>query len=90
MCNLCHATELLHMADFRQQTLKRFVAICTTLPRQLWRHEVRKSLGISTPRFLGVQMEVLVEKREEFLTAAYVVFEKLCPLVTQVRTICAN
>jgi len=67
------------MAEFRQQTLKRFVVICTTLPRQLSRPEVRKSLGVSTPRFLQVQMEVLVEKREEFLTAGYVVFEKLCP-----------
>jgi len=67
------------VADFRQQKLKRFVAICTTLPRQLLGPEVRKSLGISTPTSQRVQMEILVEKRKEFPTAGYVVFEELYP-----------
>ena len=65
------------MADFRHRTLKRFVAICTTLPRQLLRPEVRKSLNINTPISQQAQMEILVEKREE--SAGYVVFEKSCP-----------
>ena len=48
----------------RRRTLKRSVAICTTLLRP----ELRKSLGISTPTSQQVQMDILVEKREEFLT----------------------
>ena len=53
---------------FRHETLKRFVyiAICTTLPRQLLRP---KTLGISTPTSQQVQMEILVDKQEEFLDA---------------------
>ena len=41
----------------------------TSLPRL-------KTLGISTATSQQVQMEILVEKREELLTAEYVVFEK--------------
>ena len=36
-------TGSISVADFRHRTLKRFVAICTTLPWQLLRPEVRKS-----------------------------------------------
>ena len=61
------------MADFRHRALalKRFAAICTTLPREFLRPEVRKSLDISTPISQQVQMEISLEKREEFLTAGY-------------------
>jgi len=75
--NLNVTPEAISVADFRHRTLKRFVAICTTLPRQLLRPEVGKSLGISTPTSRQVQMEILVEKREEFMTAGYVVFCKI-------------
>ena len=37
-------------------------------------------LGISTPKYQQVLMEILVEKREELLTAGYVVFEKFVPV----------
>ena len=40
-------------------------------------------LGISVPTSPQVQMEILEEKQEEFLTAGYVVFEKSCPWVRQ-------
>ena len=60
--------------------LERFVGICATLPRQLWRPEVCKSLADFTPTSKQIQMEILVEKREEFLTAGYVVFEKIVPV----------
>ena len=52
--------------------LKRFVSICTTLLRQLLRPGLGKSLGISTPTSQQVQLDILVEKREEFLTVGYV------------------
>ena len=45
--------------------LTRFVATCATLPRQLRRNEVWNSLAISTPTSQQIQMEILVEKREE-------------------------
>jgi len=54
------------------------------LARQLLRPEVGKSLGISTPTSQQVQMEILVEKRQEFLTAGYVVFCTTVP-VSQTR-----
>ena len=75
------------VADFRHRTLKRFVAICATLPRQLWRTEVWNSLAISTRTSQQIQIEILVEKREEFLTAGYIVFEQLCPWV-EVPMVC--
>ena len=36
-------------------------------------------LGISTPTSQQVQMEILGEKQEEFLTAGYADFEQSCP-----------
>ena len=69
MCNLCHATEVLRQIHI-SLSLKRFImAICTSLP--------------STPTSQQVQKEILVEKREELLTAGHVESGKVC-------TICAK
>ena len=84
MCNLCKATDAtapdpyFPVVDFRHRTLKRFViAIRTSLPRQLLR--AKKTFGISKSISQQVQIEILLEKREELLTARCVVFEKPYP-----------
>ena len=51
---------------FRHRTLNVYRAICTNLLRKLLRP---KTLGISTPTSQQVQMEILVDKQEEFLDA---------------------
>lgn len=65
------------VAYFRHWILKRFIAICTSLPGQLLR---QKTIGISTPTSQQVQIEIFWEKREDLLTAGYVVFLKIVPV----------
>ena len=66
--------EYFSISSFRHRTLKRFVANWATLPRQLWRLEVRKSIAIFFHDLSADWNGILVEKREKFLTAGYVVF----------------
>ena len=64
--------EYFSILSFRHRALKHFVAIWTTLPRQMWRPEVWKSIATFTPT--SQQIEILVEKREKFLNAGYEAF----------------
>lgn len=63
----CYTESIIACCGLSLPNDRPFCSYLTTLPRQLFRPEVRKSLGISTPTSKQVQMEILVEKREEFL-----------------------
>ena len=87
-CHPCHATKVLllwqtFVTKRSGERCSYLSIICATLPRKLSRPDIWKSLAIFTPTSQQIQMEILVEKREEFLPAGYVVFEKSCPWVTQ-------
>ena len=66
--------EYFSISSFRHRTLKHFVAIWATLPRQLWRPEVWKSIATFTPTSQQIQIEFWWKNGRNILTAGYVAF----------------
>ena len=54
------------ISSFRRRALKHFVAIWATLPRQLWRPEVWKSIATFTPTSQQIEMEFWWKNRRNF------------------------
>ena len=66
--------EYSSISNFRHRALKDFVAIWATLPRQLWRPEVWKSIATFTRTSKQIEMEFWWKKQEKFLNAGYEAF----------------
>ena len=73
--------EYFSISSFRHRALKHFVAIWATLPRQLWRPEVWKSIATFTPTFQQIEMEFWWKNGRNFWMPGTKLLS--CPCVTQ-------
>ena len=73
--------EYFSISSFLHRALKHFVAIWATLPRQLWRPEVWKSIATFTPTSQRTEMEFWLKNGRNFWMPGMKLLS--CPCVTQ-------